>query len=374
MSPNSNRPRVLMTTARYLPFMGGTESHVYEVGRRLAQEKVDLTVLTTDPTGKLPSSEFSDEMHIRRVPAYPARHDYYLAPGVYSEITHGIWGIVHIQGIHTLVAPLAMFAARRAHIPYVVTLHTGGHSSRLRHAMRSFQWRALKPLLAGAKRIIGVSQFEALLFQKQLGLDSERFVVIPNGGHLPEPVRIDGQQHENLILSVGRLERYKGHHRVIAALPRVLEEIPDARLLIVGAGPYEADLRNQAWEAGVSDRVDIRSIPAGERQEMATLLSQAQLVMLMSEYEAHPVAVMEALALNRSVLVAHTSGLGELADKGLVRSIPLTTSPTEVAAAMVGQLRKPFSPVNVQLPTWDDCADQVLSVYSSVLETSLCAS
>jgi hypothetical protein len=88
---------------------------------------------------------------------------------------------VHVQGVHTLVAPLAMFAAARSRVPYVVTFHTGGHSSWLRSALRPLQWRTLRPLLAGADRLIGVSAFEAKLFEGTLGLPPWRFVVIANG-------------------------------------------------------------------------------------------------------------------------------------------------------------------------------------------------
>jgi glycosyltransferase involved in cell wall biosynthesis len=44
-------------------------------------------------------------------------------------------------------------------------------------------------------------------------------------------------------VSCGRLERYKGHHRVIEALPLVQQTVPDATLHILGSGPYEKELR-----------------------------------------------------------------------------------------------------------------------------------
>ena len=55
-----------------------------------------------------------------------------------------------------------------------------------------------------------------------VGVNSrERFVVIPTGADLP-PVAQAEANHANgtVIASVGRLERYKGHHRLIAALPQ----------------------------------------------------------------------------------------------------------------------------------------------------------
>src|SRR5438270_13705225 len=79
---------------------------------------------------------------------------------------------------------MTMFAAKRAGIPYVVTFDTGGHSSSRRTLMRGAQWAALRPLLAGAERLIGVSAFEAKSFRERLRLPESRFAVIPNGGQL----------------------------------------------------------------------------------------------------------------------------------------------------------------------------------------------
>ncbi|MBE3558220.1 MAG: glycosyltransferase family 4 protein, partial [Ktedonobacteraceae bacterium] len=271
------------------------------------------------------------------VPAWPAERDYYIAPEVHSIVERGKWDLVHCQGCHTFVPPLAMLAARKAGIPYVVTFHTGGHSSRARNSIRGIQWRLLRPLFAHAARLIGVSRFEANYFCNLLRLPARQFAVIPNGAALPELPAYAREGAEpgtrSLIISVGRLERYKGHQRLIAALPRLRERRPDAHLLILGSGPYEAELRKLAQAVGVAEHVTIRSVPAGDRRAMAEILSQASLVALLSEYEAHPIAVMEALALRRPVLVADTSGLHELAEQKLVSAIPLDSTPEEVARA-----------------------------------------
>jgi glycosyltransferase involved in cell wall biosynthesis len=261
-----------------------------------------------------------------------------------------------------------MLAARRAGIPYVVTFHTGGHSSGFRHRLRGLQWRAIRPLLAHAARLIGVSRFEADLFRKQLHLDPRRFAVIPNGSNLPAIEEQRTEADGTLIVSVGRLERYKGHHRVIAALPHVIEKRPNVRLRIVGTGPYERALRLMAEELGVSDRVEIGSVSASDRLGMSSVLSRASLVTLMSQYEAHPIAVMEALSLKRPVLAADTSGLRELAGKGLIAAIPLESTPEQLAGAILSQLDGSVKSPDIELPTWDECAATLLAQYESVIQ------
>jgi glycosyltransferase involved in cell wall biosynthesis len=361
--------RVLQVTANYFPFMGGVETHVYEVSRRMAAEGVDVTVLTSDRTGELPSSEEEGGVKIRRVRAWPRSRDYFFAPGVYREIVRGDWDIIHCQGYHNLVPPIAMLAAWRSKTPYVLTFHSGGHSSRLRNAMRGVQRALLRPLLARADKLVGVSRFEADSFRRSLRLPRDRFTVIQNGSNLPslEAVAPGERNGATIILSVGRLERYKGHQRAISALPAILAERADARLRIVGAGPYESELRRLANRFGVAGRVEIGPIPPGDRVGMARAVWEASLVLLLSDYEANPVSVMEALGMERPVLVTYTSGLAELADRGLVRAIPLGSSDEQVATAILAELESPLQRAHVALPTWDKCTADLLALYRRIL-------
>jgi glycogen synthase len=367
--PRAAALRVLMVTPRYWPFMGGVENHVHEVSRRLARLGVDITVLTTDPSGQLPADELSEEIRILRVRAWPAHRDYYFAPDLVRVIPSGNWDLVHVQSYHTLVAPLAMLAAQRARVPYVVTFHGGGHSSRLRTALRGVQWSLLRPLLSHAQQLIALAQFEIDFWSKQLGLSADRFVFIPNGADLPPFTRSTGQLNADrtLIASVGRLERYKGHQRIMAALPYILGECPNVHLWIAGVGPYESTLRDLAKKLKICDHVDIRAVPASERVKMAEELSQCALVVLLSEYETHPIAVLEAVALGRPALVAATSGLNELASRGWARAIPLDSTPRQVAAAVLEQLRKPLMPSHINLPTWDDCTNKLYALYQQIV-------
>ena len=366
--------RVLQVALGYYPYAGGLETHVHEVSRRMAAAGVQVTVLTVDTGRGLPATEEIEGVQVRRVRGWPANREICLAPGIYSAIQRGEWDIIHCQGVHTMVPPLAMLAAVRAKTPFVLTFHSGGHTSRLRNLIRGTQWRALRPLLARAARLIAVSKFEARLFGEHLRLPEGRFATIRNGAGLPKPTspvppRIPGAP-DPLIVSVGRLERYKGHQRIIEALPRVRGRYPGARLLILGSGPYEHDLRDLAELLGVADSVEIRMIPPGQRQEMAETLARASLMTLLSDYEAHPIAVMEALALKCPVLVSDTSGFSELAEEGLVRAIPQQSNAAAVAAAVLEGLRDPLIPEQLELPTWESCTADLISLYREVVRES----
>jgi glycosyltransferase involved in cell wall biosynthesis len=358
--------RILMVAARCYPFMGGIETHIQEVGPRLVARGHAVDVLTTDPSGELPVEEELRGMRVQRVPAWPRERDFYVAPGIYAGIRRGAWDLIHFQGYNTFVVPIGLLAAVRGDLPFVLTFHSGGHSSRLRNAIRGTQHALLRPLVARAARLIGVSEFEADFFSARMGVPRERFVVIPNGAAMPAAspgVEVD----RHLIVSGGRLERYKGHHRAIAALPELIRRVPDARLHVVGSGPYEGELRRLVGTLGLEERVTIAAIPGSERQKMADLLASAGLFVLFSEYEAHPVAVMEALALRRPVLVSDTSGLRELAAKGLCRAIPRDAGPRELAAAIAEELEARREVPDLALPDWDACAQALSDVYHDVL-------
>jgi glycosyltransferase involved in cell wall biosynthesis len=369
--------RVLAVTARYPPFIGGTEIHTYETARRIVAKGHEVTVVTTNPGGKLPSCEQGEGVRVLRVPCWPTNGDYYFAPRIVGVVEDGGWDLVHCQGFHTLVPPLAMLAATKARLPYVVTFHSGGHSSRLRTSMRRAQHELLRPLLARAKRLICVSGSEAALFQERLRLPPERFAVIPNGVQLLDTapdLSANERTTETLIVSVGRLERYKGHHRVIEALPYVLRHRPDVHLRIIGSGPFEDTLYRYARDFGVSERVEIGALPSSDRTGMAQILQRSSLVTLLSEYESQGISVIEALQLKRPVLVAANSALHEFAQQGMAREISLRSSACEIGDAILQQLNDPLIPPDIPLPTWDDSAEQLIDLYQSTVRGLACVS
>jgi glycosyltransferase involved in cell wall biosynthesis len=364
-----------MATPHFFPSLGGVETHVGEVATRMRAMGLDVTVLAADATGQLPELDEWNGVEVRRVRAWPRRGDYLFAPAINKIVSTGGWDVVHMQSYHTLVAPTVMLAARRAEVPYVLTFHGGGHSAAIRRRVRSLQLRSMRPLLAGAGRLVALTDFEIKTYGQLLRLDSSRFVRIPNGCDLPEPsAAASSSEDGTLILSVGRLERYKGHHRAIAAIPHLRERLPGVRLRIAGTGPYQPQLEAYARELGVSDVVEVRGVPPEDRAGMANLLASAELVVLLSEFETHPVAILEALALGRPTLVADGSGLSEIAARGMARAIPLESTAQRAAEAMLEELRDPMTREPVDLPTWDDCAVSLASLYDEVTGALACAS
>ncbi|MEK6276825.1 MAG: glycosyltransferase [Actinomycetota bacterium] len=362
------RMRILMVTPRSPLRQGGVERHVMEVSRRAVAAGARVEVLCTEPGGPALAAERRDGVLIRSVRSWPAKRDYYLAPRIWREMARKPWDLVHVQSYHTLVAPLAMLRALTLGLPYVVTFHGGGHSSGLRHRLRRAQRRAMRPLLARAERLVAVARFEIDLYGGELGLPPEKFVLIPNGTDLAltDAAGRDRPGEPGLLASIGRLERYKGHHRVIAALPHVLERQPEAKLLVVGTGEYESNLRRQAAELGVEEQVEFTSVPADDPGAMAQLLQRVSLVVLLSDFETHPLVALEAAAAGRRLLVADRGGLAELAEDGLARAISPDETPQVVAGAILEELVRPPQTRAPELTSWDACAAALLELYGSL--------
>jgi glycosyltransferase involved in cell wall biosynthesis len=117
-----------------------------------------------------------------------------------------------------------------------------------------------------------------------------------------------------LILAVGRLAHVKNH----ALAVRALAEVPDASLVLVGAGPLAAELRREAAQAGVADRV----VLAGLRQDARALIGAADAVVHPSRSEGLPLVALETLAAGTPLVATDVRGLRELVGDGAALLVP----------------------------------------------------
>jgi glycosyltransferase involved in cell wall biosynthesis len=358
--------RVLMVCARFPPYIGGTEAHVSELSERLAARGHDVTVLTTVHDPSEVSEQIEHGVVVRRVRAYPRRGDLHAAPELRALVRDSHADIAHIQGYHTLVAPIAMNASSRAGMPYVVTFHSGGHSSRLRRALRPTHQRLIAPLVRRAQRVVGVSDFERDFFVRRMSLDPNRALTITNG--VSEEFRDvpRGDSGGPLIATIGRLERYKGHQFVIDALPVIRRRVPHTRLRVIGDGPYESDLRARAEELGVAQAIEFIKVPYGDRRLLAEKMAEADVIAILSSYESQGIAGLEAIATGARLVVAAGSALSDLKRFDGVSVVPRSDS-NRVLDALTEQLRSPRLTARPAVPSWNDTTTQVEQMYAEVL-------
>jgi glycosyltransferase involved in cell wall biosynthesis len=148
-------------------------------------------------------------------------------------------------------------------------------------------------------------------------------------------------------------------------MPALLADRPGAHLVVIGRGSYEPQLRRLVARLGVEAAVTFTAFDAADRPELGALLQSCDVVALLSDYEAHPVAVVEALALGRKVVVAATSGLTELAHEGLVTAVAPDARP-EVVAEVLARVAAEPEATAPRLPSWDECVDDLLRLYEDL--------
>jgi len=195
-----------MVTPQYFPHVGGVETHVYETSRRLRGRGLDVRILTTDPSHTLDRHERVAGVPVTRVPSYPSHRDWMLAPHLLSEMRALDPDLVHVQSIATAVAPEAMLTALSLHVPFIVTFHSGGHSSLMRRKLRWLQWLSLRPLLSRSSALVAVSEFETRMFGRWLHRSRSAFETLRHAGRRR---RGEGAQHRRIAGQGGSVRRGK---------------------------------------------------------------------------------------------------------------------------------------------------------------------
>jgi glycosyltransferase involved in cell wall biosynthesis len=114
------------------------------------------------------------------------------------------------------------------------------------------------------------------------------------------------------LVMVGRLHADKGHRYLFEAFARFLGVEPRARLVVVGDGPRERELKDLVIAMGLAERVRF----AGFRADAVALLGAADLVVHPSLSEALSIVVIEALSLGKAVVATEVGGMRDLLGDG----------------------------------------------------------
>ncbi len=257
----------LVFTYGYPPADGGVEVYSAGVANGLWQQGQPVVVLAPRVAG----SRVSDPCQpfpIYRVPK--------------TLILRELWMVLALPWLirqHRIARILATvwlpcgvvswLVTRFLRIPYFLSAHgseildTQNLKNPLKHQVRK-RLRWLKTItLHNAQAIFAVSEYTRQLVIAQ-GISPDKVVTILNGVNTErfQPLqdadwvrvrhKIEGRK---VILTLGRLDDYKGHDTVIRALPQVLAAVPQAVYLIVGRGPERIRLEQIVREVGVADKV-----------------------------------------------------------------------------------------------------------------------
>jgi glycosyltransferase involved in cell wall biosynthesis len=112
-----------------------------------------------------------------------------------------------------------------------------------------------------------------------------------------------------VLVNVGRYEDEKG----LPYLLRMLAQVPRAKLVLVGWGRREADLRREADELGIADRV----VFAVERTDALEIVAASDIFLFPSNCEGMGIALVEAMAMEKPVVASRIAPLTEVARDGV---------------------------------------------------------
>lgn len=231
------------------------------------------------------------------------------------------YDLLHIHALFSYpTMPAALFAARRG-VPYVLrplgTLNRVGIEQYHRTLKRVSFPLIERRMIRGASFLHYTSELERLQ-ARELGV-TQRSAVIPVGVPLdekPPPVRGSWRQKfapqfpdRTLFLFMARLDPIKGLDVLLPAFARVRAQMPNAALVIAGAGEasYEKELRAECERRKLAD--DVLFVGYVEGDTKRALLGDADVFVLPSRSENQGVAVVEAMAAGLPVLVTPEVGI-----------------------------------------------------------------
>jgi N-acetyl-alpha-D-glucosaminyl L-malate synthase BshA len=129
-----------------------------------------------------------------------------------------------------------------------------------------------------------------------------------NGGAVRDSLGLS--RDDFVIIQVARLDPLKDHLTAVRTMHRVIQSVPAARLLIVGAGPEEAKIRAEVQRLGLDNQVRL----LGLRHDIPRLLAAADTFLLTSISEGIPLTVIEAMAAGLPVVSTDVGGIGEIVE------------------------------------------------------------
>jgi len=273
--------------------------------------------------------------------------------------------VVHAHGSGTLIPLIAALAKGKT--KFVVSPHYHPHASRVSLSALKKLYDSLfnAYVLRKASRVICVSDIERRYVQRRFKLPASSLVTIPNGidiGRITkaQPYDVD----HKVILSVGRLEKYKQHQLTIEAVNHLPEQY---RFYMIGEGSYRHELEGVIRRHQLGKRVKILSSCSDD--EVYRWLKTCSVMVNLSEIEAFGISVLEALAAGKGVIVNDKLGLAELARKFENTVIPVSSKeidPRKLATIIEEVANAHISHVDLTEFQWNRIAQRVLEVYSDV--------
>lgn len=310
---------------------GGAAAHVRWLARGLPAHGYEPVVVVP------PNFAHLDELAtVCDSVTVPFRRDY-MHPHDELLVSARLWPVLRRTTlVHAHAAKagvLARLVARCVRRPVVYTPHGFPFVGEVSLFRRRFGLAVERALAPSTAALICVCDFERKL-ALQNRLRPSRIALVHNGS----PPCSDGdlaEMPEGLIVgTLSVLRRQKALDCVLDAMPAITAAVPDAKLVVVGNGPAEPELRAHAVNLGL----DVTWLPF--EAPAARYLRSFDVFVLSSAWEAFPISVLEAQACGVPQVVSAVGGLREsvVPETGV---LVLPRSPAALAEGVIHLLRDP---------------------------------
>jgi glycosyltransferase involved in cell wall biosynthesis len=343
---------------------GGVGRHVRSLAGRFVADRMRVVVAGPEPTQQ--TFDFTGTgAHFVPVRITRPGTEALAVPAL-RRATTGV-DVVHAHGLR---AGLAAVLNRRR--PLVVTLHNTVLNEGPSRALLTAGERVVA---RGADAVLGASP-DLVERACALGARDARFVPVAaprlaparDAATVRAELGLTGEQP--LIVCVARLHPQKALPVLVEASRRWGGLHPAPLVAVVGGGPLAATLADQI----AAERAPVRLL--GRRNDVADLLSAADVVVLPSLWEARPLVLSEALQLGRPIVATRVGGIPDLVRDAAVL-VPAADADA-LATAVAGLLERPGDRQELaerakrralDLPTEDDTAEAVLAVYRGLVSS-----
>lgn len=312
--------RIGLFTDTYFPQVSGVATSIRTLKTEL--EKLGHTVFIFTTTDK--DVNRYEDWQIIRIPSVPffAFKDRRIAYRGFStalEIARQYQlDIIHTQTEFSL-GLLGVWIAKELRIPVVHTYHTQYEDyvryiakgmvirpSMVKYIVRGFM-SDLDGVICPSEIVYDLLMKYKVKVEKRViptGIELAKFerpeITAENIADLREKLGISNQ--ETMLLSLSRISYEKNIQAVLAALPAVLEENPDVKLVVAGDGPYLSDLKAQAKRLNITDAVIFTGMIAPS--ETALYYKAADFFISASTSETQGLTYLESLA-SGTPIIAH---------------------------------------------------------------------
>ena len=320
--PTHGRQAVVLTVVLDLTFVGGVEMLMLDLFSHFDPRVVRPRIVCLREGGAL-ADEFRSRGFEVTVLTRVGRYGLNRLGALIADLRTSRTDVVLVAHHHRAALLLGRLAARTIGIPNVLAAHDMGLASVGKRVLP--RWAVLTLRLSDALVLLTPAQGRYLHREEQVGrglMSTVREIVIPNGVVLPPPLDPTRRASIRAELGLGpddfaigvvaRLSAQKAHHVLFGAVAELVRSRRGIRLLVIGGGQREDELRALARDLGI----DTVTTFLGVRRDVRRLLLGLDVSCLSSVHEGVPMTVIESMAAGLPVVATDCGSLPDLVSDG----------------------------------------------------------